>query len=129
MEFTDVMSQIFTTTVASVNVSLVIILLAVGYICKHAFKSLKNDIIPIILGVIALVFLVIVNWPFSVQDKLLPIIIEAIATTLIATISHDKVKDIVGGLTGTTSTKQEVVQEQVADEAAEQDSTDEKTEE
>ena len=125
------MSQIFTTTVASVNVSLVIILLAVGYICKHAFKNLKNDIIPIILGVIALIFLVIVNWPFSVQDKLLPIIIEAIATTLIATISHDKVKDIVGGLTGTTSTtssKQEVVQEQVADEAAEQNSTDEKTE-
>ena len=98
MNYADVIGQIFTTTIASVNISLVIILLAVGYICKHAIKNLSNDVIPIILGVISIIFLVVVNYPFNVQEKLFPIIIEAIATTLIATIAHDKVKDIIGGL-------------------------------
>lgn len=101
--FADIINQVLTTTLANVNISLVIILLAAGYVCKHVFTKLDNNLIPVILGLISVVFLVFLNLPFNPQEQLISILVEAIATTLIATIAHDQAKKIITDLKNTVN--------------------------
>ena len=90
----DVVQQIVDLASVNINVTLIVVLLAAGFVLKHVIKNLDNAYIPIILGIIAIILEIAMNVPFNPQETLLQLIVEAIVSTFFATIIHQKGKDI-----------------------------------
>ena len=66
----EIVTQIADLAVTSVNVPLIIVLMAIGYVLKHVIKNLDNSFIPIILGIVAIAILIGINIPINAQDQL-----------------------------------------------------------
>ena len=90
-----IVTQIADLAVTSVNVPLIIVLMAIGYVLKHVIKNLDNSFIPIILGIVAIAILIGINIPFNAQDQLLGILVEAVVNTVFATLFHDQGKTFI----------------------------------
>lgn len=90
----DVVQQIVDLASVNINITLIVVLLAVGFALKHLIKTLDNTYIPIILGIIAIVLEIVMNVPFDPQVMLLQLVVEAIISTFFATVIHSKGKEI-----------------------------------
>lgn len=91
----EIVTQIADLAVTSVNVPLIIVLMAIGYVLKHVIKNLDNSFIPIILGIVAIAILIGINIPFNAQTQLLGLLVEAIVNAVFATVFHDQGKTFI----------------------------------
>lgn len=108
MVVSDIISQITEVTANSINVALVIILLAIGYILKAKIKAVKNSDIPVYLIVIGVVISILMEIPFSGKVDLINIIVRGIASAIAASIVYDKYKDVkIGRLDALDKTEEE----------------------
>lgn len=75
-------NQIIELITQSVNLALVVICLAIGFVMKHAVTSVKNDKIPVILLICGIAFSFLINIPngFNDSESVLSIIITGIAS-------------------------------------------------
>lgn len=103
----NIIPQIVDMTLGSVNVGLVIILIAVGAILKHACKSLNNNMIPVILIPLSVVIVIGLNTPFDLKEMLIPLLVEGIASAYCAIIVHEKSKDIYNNIVEMDKSEQE----------------------
>lgn len=94
MAGSDIISQITDVTVSSINIALVIILLAMGYILKAKIKAVKNSDIPVYLIVIGVIISILMEIPFSGKIDMIDIIVRGIASAIAASIVYDKYKDV-----------------------------------
>lgn len=101
----DIIQQILDLSVASVNIPLVIVLLAIGFILKHLIKSLDNSNIPVILIIAGIVISICMKLPFNPREQLLTILVEGIASAMIAMIVQTKAKDIIESKKSSNDTK------------------------
>mgnify|MGYP002767567292 CR=1 FL=1 len=90
----DIINDIFTVATGSINVSLIIVLLAIGAICKHAFTKLNNDTIPVIMLVTGAVLAIIINLPFNPQKELLNVLVQGFVSGAAAVGLHTQGKTI-----------------------------------
>lgn len=90
----ELTQQIINTTLGSINISLVIVLLGIGAILKHAIKSLDNNVIPIVMIVLGVIIVLFMNAPFDPQKMLLQYLVQGIASGYCAIIVHGKSKEI-----------------------------------
>ena len=83
-------NELIAEAMADVNISVVVLLLAVGFIIKHVKKleKISNDLIPPILLVISLVYEVIMGG-FSFE-----IVVTAVVTAAVAIGLHQEGKNI-----------------------------------
>lgn len=106
---TDLIQQIVNMTLGSVNIALVIVLMGIGAVLKHAFTKLDNNVIPIIMIVLGIVISIAMNIPFNPQTMLLTYCVQGIASGYCAIIIHGKskeiYKDFIGDSLTTSDTK------------------------
>lgn len=95
-----IIDQVVSVTLAGVNVTLVVVLIGIGALLKHAIKALDNQYIPVILTLVSIILVIVMNIPFNPQTHLLTYLVEGFASALIATIVHEKGKDIFTSLKG-----------------------------
>lgn len=95
----NVMQQIEDLVSVNINVALIVVLMFIGYFLKHAVKKLDNSLIPLILGVLGMVFAVLTRIPFDPQKNLLNILVEGIVAAVFSTIIQTKLKDVIDGMT------------------------------
>lgn len=91
---TNLTQQIVDLTLGSVNVALVVLLIGIGVILKHALKNFNNNTIPIVMISLGVVFAVLMNVPFDPQKMLLTYCVQGIASGYCAIIIHGKSKEI-----------------------------------
>lgn len=94
MAGSDIMSQITEVTANSINIALVIILLAVGYILKAKIKAVKNSDIPVYLIVIGVIISFLMEIPFTGGIDPINVVVRGIASAIAASIVYDKYKDV-----------------------------------
>lgn len=98
---TDIIEQITTTSLSSVNIMLVIVLLGIGWVLKHLVSDLKNSLIPVVLMIIGVVLTILLALPFNPQEELLQLLVSGIASGFVASMVHEKGKGIVDALKDT----------------------------
>lgn len=89
----SILELIFQTSQGSINVSLIIILLAIGYLLKHAIKKLNNDNIPWILLILGIALALIINIPYSL-NMIVTYVIQGIVSGAAAVGLHTNGKTI-----------------------------------
>ena len=89
----SILELIFQTSQGSINVSLIIILLAIGYFLKHAVKKLSNDNIPWILLILGIVLALVINVPYG-PDMIVTYVIQGIVSGAAAVGLHTNGKTI-----------------------------------
>lgn len=87
----DIIEQI---TSIAINVPLVIVLLAIGAVCKHFLAKLDNGLIPIIMIITGVILAVLINVPFKVQDEILNVLVEGIVSGAAAVGLHTQGRTI-----------------------------------
>lgn len=97
----DILNQLTETSLSGINISLVIVLVGVGAVLKHAIKNLDNNYIPVILITLGAILVVCTNIPFNAQTELLSLLVSGMASGFCATMVHSKGRDIFGGMLGT----------------------------
>lgn len=85
--------NILQSTQGSINIPLIIILLALGYIVKHWIPKISNDNIPPIMLVAGIVLALIINIPYSPSD-IVAIIIQGIVSGAAAIGLHTNGKGL-----------------------------------
>ena len=79
----------------TINIPLIIVLLAIGAVCKHCFKKLNNDTIPVIMLIAGVVIVILLKIPFDPRDDvLLNVLVEGIASGATAVGIHTQGKTI-----------------------------------
>ena len=94
MTGSDIVSQITSVTAESINIALVIILLAIGYILKAKVKAVKNSDIPVYLIVIGVIISILMEIPFTSGVDPITMVVRGIASAIAASIVYDKYKDV-----------------------------------
>lgn len=90
---TQTIEQIFNNS--TINISLVIILLAIGAIVKHCIKNINNDTIPIIILISGIVISILLKIPFKdIQTEILNVLVEGIVSGATAVGLHSQGKTI-----------------------------------
>lgn len=84
---------ILQSTQGSINIPLIIILLALGYIVKHWIPKIGNDNIPPIMLVAGIVLALIINIPYG-ADKIVELIIQGIVSGAAAIGLHTNGKGL-----------------------------------
>ena len=90
----DLTQQVVEMTLGSVNIALVVVLICIGAVLKHAIKSLDNNDIPIIIICLGIVLVLLLNLPFNPQEMLLTYLVQGIGSGYCAIIIHSKSKEI-----------------------------------
>lgn len=94
----NIVQQILDLSLAEVNIPLIIVLMFIGYVLKHFVKKIDNATIPIWLGFIGIVLSVFMNIPFDPREQLLIILVRGIVCAVVASITFDKLRDIMQGV-------------------------------
>lgn len=94
----DVIQQLEDLVSVNINIALIVVLMFIGLLLKHAIKKLDNAWIPLILGIFGMVIAVLMKVPFNPQTDLLNILVEGIVAAVFATIFQSKIKDIINGM-------------------------------
>lgn len=89
----SILELIFQTSQASINVSLIIILLAIGYVVKHAIPKINNDNIPWMMLVAGIVLSLIINIPYG-PDQIVTFVIQGIVSGAAAIGLHTNGKSL-----------------------------------
>lgn len=97
MTSTSIIEQVTEVTANSVNIALVIILIAIGYMLKNKLPKVKNSDIPVYLIVAGIILSFLLEFPFKAMDNPINIIVRGIASAFAASIVYDKVKDVING--------------------------------
>ena len=97
MNSVNIIEQVTEVTANSVNIALVIILIAIGYMLKNKMPKVKNSDIPIYLMIAGIVLSILLEFPFKTVDTPINIIVRGIASAFAASIVYDKVKDVIEG--------------------------------
>ena len=92
MDQTSLIQAIFQTGQGSINISLIILLLAIGYVIKH-FTKINNDNIPVIMLIAGIVLALIINIPYS-PSEIVTIIIQGIVSGAAAIGLHTNGKGL-----------------------------------
>lgn len=95
MSLDAIQSQITQIATESVNIPLVIVLLAIGYILKHWVKPIVNDSIPLVLLITGIVFALIINIPFKFQEEILVVLVKGIVSGAAAVGIHTQGRTII----------------------------------
>lgn len=78
----------------TINIPLIIVLMAIGAVCKHFIKKLDNDTIPVILLITGIIIVILLHIPFNAQKDILNILVEGIASSTVAVGLHSQGKTI-----------------------------------
>lgn len=97
MNSANIIEQVTEVTANSVNIALVIVLIAIGYMLKNKMPKVKNSDIPIYLMIVGIVLSILLEFPFKTVDTPINIIVRGIASAFAASIVYDKVKDVIEG--------------------------------
>lgn len=92
----EIVSQIISLAETSINLSVVIILLAIGYVLKHIIKKLGNEYIPVILLLAGIILAVVIGLPYKTGQDIIPAIITGIASGTAAIGIHQSGKSFIG---------------------------------
>ncbi len=92
---TQLITQITDTLVTSIDIKLVIILLAIGYCLKNRTDKVSNGNIPIILGIIGIVLAVVFHFALS-KEAILDAIIIGIASAVASVGIYEAKKSVTG---------------------------------
>ena len=106
-----ILEQITSLSLASINISLVIVLVGIGWVLKHLVPKLDNQYIPVALMCIGIVLVIALNVPFNAQEELLSLLVQGIASGFVAVMVHKGGKSIIGDLSSVTKAITEEVQE------------------
>ena len=90
----DIISEVLTIGTGAINVSLIIVLMAIGAICKHGIKKMNNDTIPVIMLVCGIVLAIVFNLPFNPQTELLDFLVQGIVSGAAAVGLHTQGKTL-----------------------------------
>lgn len=97
MASVNIIEQVTEVTANSVNIALVIILIAIGYMLKNKLPKVKNSDIPVYLIIAGIILSFVLEFPFKTIDNPINIIVRGIASAFAASIVYDKVKDVTEG--------------------------------
>lgn len=78
----------------TINIPLIIVLLAIGAVCKYCLKKVNNDTIPVIMLIAGVVIVILLKIPFDPQDDVLNVLVEGIASGATAVGIHTQGKTI-----------------------------------
>lgn len=91
----EIVTQIISVAETSINLSVVIILLAIGYVLKHVAKKLSNEYIPVILLLFGILLACIIGIPYKTGQDIIPAIITGIASGAAAIGIHQSGKSFI----------------------------------
>lgn len=96
-QITDLLTQ-------SVNIALVIVLLAIGYIIKHFAAKINNDLIPPILLILGIIFALLLQIPdgFGSSDIILSTLVTGIASGFTSIGLHQTGKTFISTLSSSS---------------------------
>lgn len=90
--------QITEISMSDVNITLIIVLMIMGWVLKHFAVFVKNQYIPVILVVLGIIISILLKVPFNPQEELLNLVISGGVSGYIATMAHEKGKSIFDAL-------------------------------
>lgn len=85
--------MIFQTAQGSINIPLIIILLAIGCIIKHCLPKVSNDTIPPIMLIAGIVLALIINIPYA-PSQIVNLVIQGIVSGAAAVGLHTNGKGL-----------------------------------
>lgn len=88
-----ILELIFQTAQGSINIPLIIILLAIGFIIKHCMKKVSNDLIPPIMLIGGIVLALVVNIPYA-PNEITSIVVQGIVSGTAAIGLHTNGKGL-----------------------------------
>ena len=88
-----ILELIFQTAQGSINIPLIIILLAIGFIVKHCMTKVPNDTIPPIMLISGIVLALIINIPYAPSD-ITSIVVQGIVSGAAAIGLHTNGKGL-----------------------------------
>lgn len=91
---TDLIEQGLELLMANVDIKLVIILVAVGFILKHKLTKVDNTDIPIYIGILGVVLAIIFHFGMS-KEAILDAIIIGIASAVSAIGVYESQKSLI----------------------------------
>lgn len=116
----SILGSVADSTLGNVNITLVAMLLVIGWLLKHVCTFLDNKYIPIIITVLALVIVIASSIPFDITTDLLPILMQGLASGAIAVIAHEKGKGVLEDLFSNNSTEEVYIEESTEEEESEE---------
>lgn len=104
--------MIFQTAQGSINIPLIIILLAIGCIIKHCLPKVSNDTIPPIMLIAGIVLALIINIPYA-PSQIVNLVIQGIVSGAAAVGLHTNGKGLlqIVGLIKTTELEDNTTEE------------------
>lgn len=107
----EIVKQISEIASTSVNVPLIVVLLAIGTVIKHQLTKVSNDTIPVIMLVSGVLFAIALNVPFNFQKDVLDVLVQGIVSGAAAVGIHTQGKTVFTLFTNSSKTALDELEE------------------